>query len=122
MCYYDKYKIIDEEIFELIKKQSENNKLLIREIFLSYFNEAEALIIKIHNCMEDANYNCEEAKSTIQSLFNISKTVGALRLKNISKDIEEYLKIKDKKNCYKLSKQLIPTYNEFKETINKMTC
>ncbi len=115
---YDKFNVVDMEIFDMIKIQTENDSSIIREIYLSYFSEAEVLIKLINEYFNKKKY--EKLKVSLHTLSGISATVGALKLREVIKDTEYALILQEYMKVSWLIPVLNLSYHEFKRSINQM--
>jgi len=113
-----RYDVVDMEVFAHIKEQSENDNAVVREIYLSYFSETNILMNLISEYAKKCNY--EKLRSTIHSLSGISATVGAKKIKEITKDIENELRRGNNKSALLLIPYLVISITELKKTINEM--
>ncbi len=115
---YDEYDVVDVEVFDLIKEQSEDDSEIVREIYLSYFSETEILMKLINEYAKKCSY--EKLRMTIHSLSGISATVGAKKVKEITKDIENELIMENNKSALLLIPYLVRSITEIKKTINEL--
>lgn len=115
---YESFDVIDMKVFELIKNQSEGDSSIVREIYLSYFSEAEVLMKLINEHANKNNY--EKLRVSVHSLSGISATVGAKKMKEITKDIEIELRNENFNEASVLVPMLNRAFQELKKTINQL--
>ncbi len=115
---FNNYDIIDIDILEQIKLESDNDEIIVREIYLSFLSESEILVRRINDYFDKSDY--EKLRSTIHSFTGISETVGAKKINEISKIIENSIIEKKYVNLELLISILNNSYKEFKNTINLM--
>ncbi len=115
---YDCYDVVDMKIFDYLVSQSEGDTTLIREIYFSYFSEAEILIKLINDYFNKNNY--EKLLKSINSLSKISATVGATKLLKVARDNQNAIKQNDYDKVKILNPILHSSYLEFKKYVNKL--
>ncbi|GEM_PF-2629844 len=115
---YDKYDVFDMGTFEILKSQSDGDRLIVREVYLSYFSEAEILVKLINDHFKKGNY--KKLKAPVHSLAGISATVGATKLMKVANDIENSIITNNLEEVSLLVPTLVSFYHEFKRVINQM--
>ena len=115
---FNNHDIIDNDTLEQIKLESDNDDLIVREIYFSYFSEAEILLKRINDYFDKSDY--EKLRTKIHSLTGISETVGAKKLNEISKFIESIIREKKYDELSLLIPILNTSHQELKNTIKQM--
>jgi len=118
LAEYDKHHVVEMKTFDMIKKQSEDNDSIIRDIYLSYFSQAEVLIKLINGHIDRNRY--DKLRPSTQSLLELSAVVGAAKLKEVIKDTVYALMRSEYEKVSRLTPVLNSSYNEFKKSINEM--
>ena len=116
--YYNTLDSIDHETMRMLKEYSVDNPELLKDIFDSFEPEAEELIEKLKLTMEERDF--EGLRSAAHAMAGICGSVGALRLRKISMDIELKIKSGSNEEAIAIAKYIYPAYNEYKTLITNL--
>jgi HPt (histidine-containing phosphotransfer) domain-containing protein len=115
---YSEIVILDEETMEMLKGFAKGNQEMIQEIIDSFEPEASTLIKEIKRAEGEKDF--ELLRKSAHSLAGISGSIGALRLKQVSSDIENSIKANKHSEAFENINYLFITYFELIETLKKI--
>jgi HPt (histidine-containing phosphotransfer) domain-containing protein len=116
--YYDNIDNLDKETIKMLEEHSANNPELVRDIFDSFKPEADELMVKIKDAIDERDL--ETLRSNAHSMAGICGSIGALRLYTISKDIEMEIKTGDGEKAIALARNMFMAYRELLELIENL--
>lgn len=104
---YHDISVVDVETIEMLKEHAQGNPEIMKDLFDSFIPEAEEQINELKKAvkLKDNEY----LKVCAHGMSGISGTIGALRLKTLMKDMENFAKNEE----YEKSYQLIEFVDQF---------
>ncbi|MFW5792733.1 MAG: Hpt domain-containing protein [Bacteroidota bacterium] len=104
---YQDISVVDVETIEMLKQHAQGNAEILKDLFDSFIPEAEEQIAELKQAVNIKHK--EQIKISAHGLSGISGTIGALQLKVLMSDMENYAK----KGEYEKSYQLIEYVDQF---------
>jgi HPt (histidine-containing phosphotransfer) domain-containing protein len=116
---YSEIVILDEETMDMLKSFAKGNQEMIQDIIESFEPEASALIKDIKRASSGDN-DYDLLRKAAHSLAGISGSIGALRLRQISSDIENFIKAEKLSEAIENLNHLFAAYFDLIETLKKI--
>ena len=105
--------VVDIETIETLKLHAGGDEDVLKDLFNSFFPEAEEQILELKNAADMDN--SELLKKSAHGLSGISATIGANQLKALTADMENYAKSEKYEEAYGLIEYVETFYEKFIE-------
>lgn len=114
---------INDQTIKVIYQQAKGNNQMLIEIFKSFINDTEELLLSLNKCYKDKSY--DKAKESAHTIKGLSATIGAIKLHETATDIDQCFKtnildgMEDKLSLLQSNYNIVKEYIE-KEHIQKL--
>lgn len=113
--YYNSFESMDHETMKMLKEYSVDNPEVLKDIFDSFGPESAELIERLKFALEKKDF--EILRYAAHAMAGICGSVGALRLRKISMDIEQMIKSGNNLEASKIAENIFPAYDEYIDLI-----
>ena len=109
------YPDVDVATIEMLLLHSQGDKTIIQDIYDSFYPDAEQLIAEMQQAIIAMHY--DKLRKAAHSLSGVSGSVGAMKLKEASRVVENALKNNDTETALALAGEIENLYLAFKTSL-----
>ncbi len=113
-----KAEVIEEETIQMLKTHTQGDNAILKNLFDSFFEDADLMCEEIMNASQTGDY--ETLRKTAHILSGTSGSVGAQRLKELSRIIENAVKKQNYAEAKAASAHIKSVFLEFKNKLNEI--
>ncbi len=106
---------VDKDTIDMLLMHSGSEPAIIQDIYQAFFSDVDQMVADIHQSLDLKQE--EDLRQQAHSLSGVAGSVGALRLKEIARMIENSIKSGNPKLAFDLAPQVSDIYSTFKKEI-----
>ncbi len=114
---YQNLEILEDETMNMLKEYAKGNPELVQDIVDSFAPEAKVLITSIEKAVSEENP--DELQTSAHSLAGISGSIGANRLYQVARDVDNAIKTGQNQLAFNTAKHIKKHYEELVQLLDE---